>query len=817
MELSIHSLPIPDSTKNMVPEVTRRSANYHPSIWGDHFLTYASHAVEVDVKMGQQLQQQKEEVRKMLVAANDQPSQKLNFTDAIQRLGVSYHFESEMETALQHIYETDYDHHDDKANDDLYTVALMFRLLRQQGYPISCDVFNKFKDDNGKIRESLIGDVRGMLSLYEAAHLRVRGEDILDEALSFTITHLESAVPNLSNLVQEQVIHALNQPIHMGLTRLEATRYFFFYEQDDSHNEVLLNFAKLDFNLLQKMHQWELSEITRWWKEFDFAKKMCFARDRIVECYFWILGVYFEPQYLLARRMLTKVIALTSIIDDIYDVYATLEELVLFTDAIERWEISATDQLPEYMKPCYQALLDVYNMIDEEMARKGRSYCIHYAKSAMKILVRAYFEEAKWFHQGNVPSIEEYMRVALVTGAYTMLATTSLVGMGEVVSKEAFDWVSSDPLIVQASSVVCRLMDDMVGHKEEALVELKKRVTNAWKDINQECLRPTAVPMPLLLRVVNLARVINVLYKDEDGYTHSGTKLKDEVDVKMGQQLQQQKEEVRKMLVAANDQLSQKLNFINAIQRLGVSYHFESEIEAALQHIYETDYDHHDDKANDDLYTIALLFRGGGKELDFAKKMPFASDRIVECYFWILGVYFEPNYLLASRMVTKVTALTSIIDDIYDAYGTLEELVLFTDAIERWEISAIDQLPEHMKLCYQALPDVYNMIDEEMARKGRSYRVHYAKSAGSLLLIVRAYFEEAKWFHQGYVPSMEEYMRVALVTCGYTMQATTSFVGMREVVYKEAFDWVSSDPLIVQASSLVNRLMDDMVSHEVIR
>ncbi|KAI8005911.1 Valencene synthase [Camellia lanceoleosa] len=83
--------------------------------------------------------------------------------------------------------------------------------------------------------------------------------------------------------------------------------------------------------------------------------------------------------------------------------------------------------------------------------------------------------------------------------------------------------------------------------------------------------------------------------------------------------------------------------------------------------------------------------------------------------------------------------------------------------------------------------------------------------------LVRAYFEEAKWFHQGYVPSIEEYMRVALVTCGYTMQATTSFVGMREVVSKEAFDWVSSDPLIVQASSLVNRLMDDMVSHEIIR
>ncbi|CAL5402866.1 unnamed protein product [Camellia sinensis] len=464
MELSIHALPISDSTKNLVPKVTRRSANFHPSIWGDHFLAYASHAVEVDVKMGQQHQQQKEEVRKMLVAANDHPSRKLNFINAIQRLGVSYHFESEIETALQHIYETDYDHHDDKAKDDLYTIAY---------------VFNKFKDNNGKIRESLIGDVRGMLSLYEAAHLRVRGEDILDEALSFTIAHLEYAVPNLSNLVQEQVIHALNQPIHKGLTRLEATRYFFFYEQDDSHNKVLLNFAKLDFNLFAK----NAPMGAKWWIELDFAKKMPFARDRIVECYFWILGVYFEPQYLLARRMLTKVATLTSIIDDIYDVYGTLEELVLFTDAIERWEINALDQLPEYMNPCYQALLDVYNMIDEEMFRKGTSYLVHYAKSAISLVLigykltifRGYFFEQK---RGHV-----------------------------------------------ASAVEC-YMKQHDASEEEVLIEFHKQVTNAWKDINAECLHPIEVPMPLLLRVVNLARVMDVFYMDEDSCTHSGTGLK---------------------------------------------------------------------------------------------------------------------------------------------------------------------------------------------------------------------------------------------------------------------------------------------------
>jgi (-)-germacrene D synthase len=56
----------------------------------------------------------------------------------------------------------------------------------------------------------------------------------------------------------------------------------------------------------------------------------------MVECYFWILGVYFEADYFLSRRILTKVIVMTSLIDDIYDVYGTLEELELFTQAIER-------------------------------------------------------------------------------------------------------------------------------------------------------------------------------------------------------------------------------------------------------------------------------------------------------------------------------------------------------------------------------------------------------------------------------------------------------------------------------------------------
>ncbi|KAJ7981634.1 (-)-germacrene D synthase [Quillaja saponaria] len=482
----------------------------------------------------------------MLMVPVEVHTEKLEFIDAIQRLGVSYHFEKEIDNILLQIYKSENENH------DLYHVALRFRLLRKQGYKISCDVFNKFVDKEGNFKNSLTTDLQGMLSLYEASHMRIHGEHLLDEALAFTFTHLMSMVTQLNSHLAAQVSHALKQPIQKGLPRLEARKYFSIYKQHDSHNEVLLSFAKLDFNLLQKQHQKELGEIARWWKDLDFSNKLPFARDRMVECYFWILGVHSEPEYYMGRRILTKVIAMTSTMDDIYDVYGTLEELELFTEAIERWDIGVKDKLPEYMKHAFQALLDIYDEIEEKMACEGRSYRFYYAREAMKNQVRAYFQEAKWFHQQYSPTMEEYMRVALVSSGYPLLATTFLAVMDDVVTKDTFEWILSDPKIVKASALIARLMDDMVSHKfeqerghvasavecymkhgvteEEAVVELQKQVADAWKDINEECLHPSStVPMVILTGVANLARVIDVIYKDGDGYTHADTVLKDYV------------------------------------------------------------------------------------------------------------------------------------------------------------------------------------------------------------------------------------------------------------------------------------------------
>ncbi|KAK9151970.1 hypothetical protein Syun_010279 [Stephania yunnanensis] len=135
-------------------------------------------------------------------------------------------------------------------------------------------------------------------------------------------------------------------------------------------------------NYLEAFREFDVSEsfikqFQRWWKHMDVSlKKLPFARDRLVECYFWILGVYFEPCYSWARVFTTTVMALASIINDIYDVNGTMEELLLFACAFERMDDfeNLTEQARGVVSICGEPIqrLGAY-MIEGLIARKEES------------------------------------------------------------------------------------------------------------------------------------------------------------------------------------------------------------------------------------------------------------------------------------------------------------------------------------------------------------------------------------------------------------------------------------------------------------
>nr|XP_048328535.1 valencene synthase-like [Ziziphus jujuba var. spinosa] len=535
--MSIQVSAVPEA---LTQSKNRPSADFHPSIWGDYFLSLCVKHIE---KMQQQVEELKEEVKGLIMKySHKKPLQKLELIDAIQRLGVSYHFEREINEALEKIYNS-YGFLVEE-DDDLYAISLWFRLLRQHGYYISCDVFNKFKYGDGEFKASLTDDVPAMLSLYEAAHLRMHGEEILDEALVFTTTHLQSELSNMNPNLASRVTFTLNRSIRKNIPRSETRHYISFYPKENSHNKTLLKLAQLDFNVLQALHQKEVANLSRWWKNLDFRRKLPYARDRLVELYSWIYAMFFEPKYSLARVLVTKVVAMASIIDDTFDAYGTYEEIKLFTEAIIRWDISAKDVLPDYMKLIYQEILDIYSQFKEHTDKEGRSYGSAYAKQAMKELVQAYFAEVAWFHSKCTPGVEEYISNGEVSATYYALIMASFLFMGEeIATEEAFIWASNKPKIIKAASLIGRLMNDITSHKferkrehcasaveccmeqhgveeEEAYKMLHQEIENAWKDINQELMKPTAVATPVLDCVLNLARMSDVSYKDGDSYTN---------------------------------------------------------------------------------------------------------------------------------------------------------------------------------------------------------------------------------------------------------------------------------------------------------
>uniref|UniRef100_M1A6Y1 Monoterpene synthase 2 n=1 Tax=Solanum tuberosum TaxID=4113 RepID=M1A6Y1_SOLTU len=387
----------------------RRSGNYQPPIWDFQFIhtLYNPYAGDKYMKRCNEL---KKEMKKNLMvmvegSIQDQLDAKLELIDNLQRLGVSYHFKDEIMEVLRSVHNQNSS--TTTGDNSLYSTALKFRLFRQHGFHISQDILNDFKDEQGNFKQSLCEDTKGLLQLYEASFLSTDSETstLLESANIFTVSHLKNYLHNLNdtehqeNGTVELVRHALELPLHCKMLRVETRWYIKIYEKIPNVDPLLLEFAKLDFNIVQATHQQDLRNLSRWWKKSLLAEKLPFSRDRLVEAFLWIAGMMFEPQKNeYCRIMLTKVTAMATVIDDMYDVYSTLDELELFTHAVERMEIKAMNELPDYMKICYLALFNTTTEIAYEVLKEQ-------GINAMPYLTKS--DEMK---RGDVPkSIQCYM------------------------------------------------------------------------------------------------------------------------------------------------------------------------------------------------------------------------------------------------------------------------------------------------------------------------------------------------------------------------------------------------------------------------
>ncbi|KAL4375793.1 hypothetical protein GQ457_02G009470 [Hibiscus cannabinus] len=546
------------STKTSVSSAERRSANYLPCLYDDDLQLLRS-----DFKGDEYVRQVEELKGRVKMMLNNMEGDQLEMIDNLLRLGVAYHFEDDIHNILGNIY-----NNNQVKKDNLYATALEFRILREHGYLSSP------------------GNA-------EFVYHRFPGESIMEEAWNFTSKHLGNVeIDQVDPFLGIQVSQALELPLHWRMPRLEARWYIDLYERRADFDPIVLQLAKLDFNVLQGLHQEELKEmsmykqhligfhvlqlgcIQRWWKNTGLGEKLSFARNRLVESFLWTVGMASKPQFGSCRKILTKVVAFITVIDDIYDVYGTLDELELFTDAVERlwhlyhmqalllsrrvfinsllistcfrWDIKAMEQLPDYMKICFFALYNAVNEMAYDILKDQGHDVVFNLKNAWAELLRAYLLEARWYHSGYTPSFDEYSKNAWISVATPLMAVHSSLFVRNQINQKELEFLESYPEFLYWSALIVRLQDDLgtsseelkrgdvaksiqcYMHENRSVSEeagrghIKNLVREAWKQLNVEGEAASPLSKEVSGTLLNLVRGSHCFYQHGDGHGSQG-------------------------------------------------------------------------------------------------------------------------------------------------------------------------------------------------------------------------------------------------------------------------------------------------------
>ncbi|KAI3805218.1 hypothetical protein L1987_27395 [Smallanthus sonchifolius] len=526
-----------------VKPVVRRSANYDPTLWSfDHIQSLTSNYTgEGYVARADAL---KETVKMMVRRQGGNLSKTLELIDDLQRLGIAYHFEDEIRDVLEMIYHHHYESDAKWDGMDLNLKALGFRLLRQHGYQVPQEIISNFKDGIQNLKPHVTEDMVVVLNLYEASYHSFEDESILDEVRDFTTNYLKENLGNMNVSMSSLVTHALEFPLHWRVPRVEAKWYIEVYEQRNGSNRVLVELAKLDFNMSQAIHLEDLKHTSRWWKNTKWDEKLSFARDRLVEHFMWSLGFSYQPQFSLGRRILTMVNSMITSIDDVYDVYGTLDELEQFTDTVDRWDVNAIKDLPDYMKICFLGFYNTINEISYNILTDTGLLVLPYLKKAWADYIKTYMVEARWYHGGHKPTLQEYLDNAYVSigGPVILMHVNCLTSFSS--TEEMLRGMERAENIVRYSSLIFRLANDLGTSSEEiargdipksiqcymhdsgatedeARMYIKGLILETWKKLNKERVCGySEFSKEFIECATNIPRMTQFMYNDGDGHGH---------------------------------------------------------------------------------------------------------------------------------------------------------------------------------------------------------------------------------------------------------------------------------------------------------
>ncbi|MBA0672339.1 hypothetical protein Goklo_025259, partial [Gossypium klotzschianum] len=278
------------------------------------------------------------------------------------------------------------------------------------------------------------------------------------------------------------------------------------------------------------MHQEDLRYASTWWKELGLGERFNFARERLMENFLLSVGMIITPQDGKSRTIQTKINALITVIDDVYDVYGTLDELELFTDV----------SLPNYMKIYYHALYNSINEMAFDSLKEQGIDVIPFLKKLWTNLCKSYLLEAIWYYIGYTPTLQEYIDNAWISIAGSVMLAHSYLITDHITEKGLHNIQEGYYDIIYRSSIIVRLANDLAtslyelkrcdvpksiqcymyesrASKEEARKHITKLIDTTWKKINENKMAKSPFSPTFIEIVINLAKLCLLIYQNGDG------------------------------------------------------------------------------------------------------------------------------------------------------------------------------------------------------------------------------------------------------------------------------------------------------------
>lgn len=126
----------------------------------------------------------------------------------------------------------------------------------------------------------------------------------------------------------------------------------------------------------------------------------------------------------------------------------------------------------------------------------------------------------------------------------------------------------------------------------------------------------------------------------------------------------------------------------------------------------------------------------------------------------------------------------------------------------RWDINAMDPLPEYMKLCFLALYNSTNEMAYDALKEHGLHIISYLRKAWSDLC--KSYLLEAKWYYSGYKPTLQEYISNAWISISGPVLLVHSYFFVANPITEEALQSLERYHNIIHWSSMILRLSDDL-------